>query len=88
MDLWNHVARQANLGRCYIPQGHTFPLVAGKLQIGLSTWLVECPIVIDVEDNGLLILNQHRPYLEMLLKILQHGWMSIVVGPRGAGVLF
>ncbi|CDS41244.1 midasin [Echinococcus multilocularis] len=84
VELWNHVAEQAGLGRCYIPRGYTYPLEAGKLQIGLSTWPVEDPIP-NSDDNGLLILNQHRPYLEMLLKILQCGWMTIVVGPRGVG---
>ncbi|VDK34052.1 unnamed protein product [Taenia asiatica] len=84
VELWNHVAEQAGLGRCYIPRGHTYPPEAGKLQIGLSTWPFEDPIS-SRDDNGLLILNKHRPYLEMLLKILQHGWMTIVVGPRGVG---
>ncbi|KAL5111458.1 Midasin [Taenia crassiceps] len=83
VELWDHVAEQTGLGRCYIPRGYTYPLEAGKLQIGLSTWSVEDPI--STRDDDVLILNEHRPYLEMLLKILQHGWMTIVVGPRGAG---
>lgn len=84
VELWDRVAEQTGLGRCYIPRGHTYPPEAGKLQIGLSTWPLEGPIS-SRDDNGLLILNKHRPYLEMLLKILQHGWMTIVAGPRGVG---
>uniref|UniRef100_A0A5K3FIW9 VWFA domain-containing protein n=1 Tax=Mesocestoides corti TaxID=53468 RepID=A0A5K3FIW9_MESCO len=87
VELWNQVAADhvddADLCRCYVPQGQTFPVEGNKLQIGLSTWRVDGDLVCG--DPSLLVLNQHRPYLEMLLKILQLGWMSIVVGPRGAG---
>ena len=80
------MAEKRGLGRCYVPLGRTFPLIAGKLQVGLSTW----PVVEGDVHGGddLLILNQHRPYLEMLLKILQHGWMCILAGPHGAGTVF
>ena len=85
VEIWNSVAEAAGLGRCYVPRGCTFQPVDGKIQIGLATWVVGDSTATTGEDRGLLILNQHRPYLEMLLKILQHGWMSIVIGPRGAG---
>lgn len=79
------MAEVVGLGRCYVPRGCTYPPIKGKLQIGLASWAVDESSVAIKKDHGLLILNQHRPYLEMLLKILQHGWMSIVIGPRGAG---
>nr|CDS31811.2 midasin [Hymenolepis microstoma] len=86
IELWNDVAEETGLGRCYIPRGCTHPLIENKIQIGLSTWSVNLDESRNESiEDGLLILNQHRPYLEMLLKILQHGWMSILIGPRGAG---
>uniref|UniRef100_A0A0R3T203 Midasin n=1 Tax=Rodentolepis nana TaxID=102285 RepID=A0A0R3T203_RODNA len=86
IELWNGVAEETGLGRCYIPRGCTYPPIGNKFQIGLSTWSVNgAETRTEIIEDSLLILNQHRPYLEMLLKILQHGWMSILIGPRGAG---
>lgn len=80
------MAEETGVGRCYIPRGCTYPPIGNKLQIGLSTWYVNGgQSQHDSTADSLLILNQHRLYLEMLLKILQHGWMSILIGPRGAG---
>nr|VZI14611.1 unnamed protein product [Spirometra erinaceieuropaei] len=93
MDLWHEVAASVAAteadfdeatSRCYLPQGRLSVLGDKHLQVGLASFRIrdqsaQAPV------SQLLLLHQHRSYLELLLKTLELGWMPIVVGPRGSG---
>lgn len=95
--MWNEVADSiegfdAHTNRAYLPQGRVVQVRQKeglKLQVGIANWSPALDIGSRNNYSGdpnLLLLNHHRNYLEMLLKTLQMGWMSIIAGPRGSGL--
>ncbi|GAA54864.1 midasin [Clonorchis sinensis] len=84
-ELWNSVCRERGATDMvyYKPLGRV-SLVNNILRIGV-TGFDTVPTVDPSKLPNLLLLDHQRSQLESLLKILEMGWMAILVGPPGCG---
>ncbi|KAG5454893.1 AAA ATPase midasin [Clonorchis sinensis] len=84
-ELWNSVCRERGATDMvyYKPLGRV-SLVNNILRIGV-TGFDTVPTVDASKLPNLLLLDHQRSQLESLLKILEMGWMAILVGPPGCG---
>ncbi|KER24406.1 hypothetical protein T265_07921 [Opisthorchis viverrini] len=85
-ELWNSVCRERGATDMvyYKPLGR-ISIVNNTLRIG-NAGFDTVPTVDFSKLPNLLFLDQQRSQLESLLKILEMGWMAILVGPPGCAV--
>ncbi|KAF8562123.1 hypothetical protein P879_04155 [Paragonimus westermani] len=86
-DLWQEVCSESQITELmvyYKPLGYMRLIGKKQLRVGLAGF----DHISNLDANKLpnyLILDQHRGVAESLLKILEMGWMAILVGPPGSG---
>ncbi|KAA3678763.1 midasin [Paragonimus westermani] len=86
-DLWQEVCSESQITELmayYKPLGYMRLIGKKQLRVGLAGFDHISNLNVDKLSNY-LILDQHRGFAESLLKILEMGWMAILVGPSGSG---
>ncbi|KAF6779511.1 hypothetical protein AHF37_00876, partial [Paragonimus kellicotti] len=86
-DLWREVCSESQIPELmvyYKPLGYMRLIDRRQLRVGLAGFDHISNLDADRLPNY-LILDQHRGAAESLLKILEMGWMAILVGPPGSG---
>ncbi|CAL8083642.1 unnamed protein product [Calicophoron daubneyi] len=88
VELWKQVCTQMDCKHFvyYHPLGRV-RMCSSSLRVGIAGFETKLDSVhpVDEKATSLLLLDEHRGVLEDFLKVMEMGWMAILLGPPGSG---